>query len=242
MFNTGHIIYIAISFLITLGMIILLLRHCATDEGHRKAIKAFAVLTVIIHYSSLWVDFLMQGEVTVDAPMLFPIHPCNVCMWLLLIVAFVKKRETVAFRVVSEFVFWAGTVCGIIGIVFNENYGSNPTLADYGVLKGLLSHSTMIMGAVYLAASKQVRIRVSNTVSVVIGMLLLLVDGLVINGIYALAGLDACNSSFCLKPPSPSYPLSIRLLSVSPHPCCVFSCLCFTRVLFYTSRSGAYSL
>ncbi len=243
MFNTGHILYMVISFIASAAVIIPCAKLLKSEEAHRTVVKVFAVLTVAIHFSSLWVDYLTSGEATVGSSMLFPIHPCNVCMWLLLIVAFMKKRDTLPYRLISEFVFWAGTVCGIIGIVFNENYGSTPTLADYEVLKGLLSHSTMIIGAVYLAASRQVNIRVSNTVSVTAGMLLLLIDGLIMNGIYALAGLETCNSMYLIEIPFPDLPFITTLtIGIAAPTVCFILSLLYERFVLHRPFSDIFTL
>ena len=147
MFGTVHILYMMISALVSAVLLVVLYKKIKEQSAKEGILKFFAVVTVIIHYSSLWVDYFKSGSATVQSPMLLPIHPCNVCMWLLLISAFVKKREGTLYRLLTEFTFWAGTVCGTIGLVLNENFGNNPTLADYEVLKGMLSHSTMLFGA-----------------------------------------------------------------------------------------------
>lgn len=205
MFGTTHILYLVISFALTGGIITLGKLFIKTDEGHNRLIKLFAILTVIIHMSPLWVDYLTTGRAEVEAPMIFAIYPCNICMWLLLLSSFIK-REGILYRLLSEFTCLGGTVCGIIGLVFNENFGSNPTLLDYGVLKGMLSHSTMVLGCIYLGASGLVKIRLRNTLSVVAGLVWFIINGLAINGIYAHFGLDSPNSMYLQKPPFEALP------------------------------------
>lgn len=168
-------------------------------------VRITAILTVVIHFSSLWVDFFAEGTATVEKSMLLPIYPCNICMWLLLITAFVKP-ERKAFRYLSEFLMLAGVVCAVIGIVFNENYGENPTLADYDILKGLLSHSTMLFGCLYLGVSGLATPRMHCLISVVSGLMLFIVDGLVINALFATFGLDSVNAMYLLSPPFEGLP------------------------------------
>ena len=205
MFGLTHILYLLISFALSALLIFLGKRFIKTEDGHNRAIRIVAIITVLIHISPLWVDFLKNGSAEVESVMIFPIHPCNVCMWLL-VIATALKRRGVVYRLVSEYACLGGTVCGIIGLVFNENFGNNPTLADWDIFKGMLSHSTMILGAIYLGVSGLAKIRFRNIVSVTAGLALFLVDGLIINGIYALAGLDPCNSMYLVEPPFANMP------------------------------------
>jgi hypothetical protein len=195
-----------ISALVSAVLLVVLYKKIKEQSAKEGILKFFAVVTVIIHYSSLWVDYFKSGSATVQSPMLLPIHPCNVCMWLLLISAFVKKREGTLYRLLTEFTFWAGTVCGTIGIVLNENFGNNPTLADYEVLKGMLSHSTMLFGAIYLLIGGFVKIRVFNVLSVISGLLLFVTDGAIINTLYLVFLDEKCNSMYLQEPPFADMP------------------------------------
>lgn len=206
MLDTKHILYIVISLVLSAALIALFRIFIKSERGHLWVIRAFALLTVALHYSPLFVDFFSGVTPEVSGPMLLPIHPCNVCMWLLLAAAFAKPSDSVAYRTLTEFVFWGGTVCGFIGILLNENYAANPTLLDYEVLKGLLSHSTMLIGCVYLLVSGIVTIRVRNVISVAAGLMLFIVDGAIINLLYAIFGLDPCNAMYLLEPPFSDLP------------------------------------
>ncbi len=206
MFSSEHISYMIISGIISVALLFLMFQFCKTEKSKCIAIKFFALITVIIHYSSLWVYFLTTGSATVESTMLLPLYPCNICMWLLLITAFAKKRENFAYRSVSEFVFWAGCVCGIVGIVFNEQYAIHQSLSNYYVLKGLLSHSTMILGSALLAIFGIVRIRVKNVLSVALGLLLFLIDGAAMNALYAYFELPPCNSMYLIQAPFSDLP------------------------------------
>ena len=206
MFDLGHILYMVISGILSALILFLMHKYFKTEDKKIAALKFFAIITVIIHYSSLWVDFLKDGSADVPSVMLFPIYPCNICMWLLVICAFIKNKQSKFYKVLTEFTFWGGTVCGSIGIILNENYDSTPSLLDYDVLKGLLSHSTMIIGCIYLLVSGIVKIRVKNVFSVVAGLIFFLVDGAVINTIYAIFKLDPCNSMYLLEAPFPDIP------------------------------------
>ncbi len=206
LFDFTHVAYIVISYLITAALLLLFYKKATDERAKTLILRFFAVITVVLHYSSLWVDFFTTGEAVAQSPMLLPIYPCNVCMWLLLITAFIKNRKGVVYRILSEFTFWAGVVCGTIGIVLNENYGNTPSLADYEVLKGLLSHSTMVFGALWLLVGGFIKIRVFNVISSACGLCFFLLDGAIINGLYALFDLSPCNSMYLLEAPFSDMP------------------------------------
>lgn len=206
MFGTVHILYMLISGIVGAAILVGLYLW-KNDRANVLALRFLAIITVIIHYSPLWVDFFTTGSATVSSVMLLPIHPCNVCMWLLLISSCITERNGVVARIIKEFTFWGGTVCGAIGTILNENFGSNPTLADYDVLKGLLSHSTMVFGCILLFTAGFVKIRVfSNLISITSGLVFFLVDGFIINTLYAIFGLDPCNSMYLIEAPFPDIP------------------------------------
>ncbi len=219
MFGLTHILYMLISAMISAGILIFLYVK-VEDEGKKTlALRLMALVTVAIHYSSLWVDFFASGSLTIAPSHLLPIHPCNVCMWLLLAVSYIKNRESRIFKIMAEFIFWGGLVCGSIGIIINENFGANPTLADYGVLKGMLSHSTMVLGCIYVLVAGMIRIRVKNVISVVAGLLFFALDGTVINLLYTVFGRGVCNSMYLQELPFPEMPwlntLTMGILGVA---------------------------
>ena len=206
MFGLLHISYMVISAIITAALLFLFSRKASRQESKDKILKFFAVITVVIHISSLWVDFFKEGSASVPSVMLIPIHPCNVLMWLLVIIAFMKNKNSTLFRLLAEFCFFGGIVCGSIGIILNENFGNNPTFADYDVFKGMLSHSTMLLGCIYVLVGKYIKIRVKNLLGVITGLLIFFFDGLIINWLYSVFELDPCNSMYLLEAPFPDMP------------------------------------
>lgn len=191
---------------IMMGIIIVSLIIChkkITNQDTKDSIlKLFALLTVIIHYSSLWVDYLTTGVAKVENTMLLPIYPCNVCMWLLLILAFKKNKETFMGKSLMEFLAIGGTLCGLIGLFANEIFLSNPDFSDYDSLKGLLSHSTMIFGTLFILTQGYISIRtISLTMSTAIGLIIFVIDGIFVNTLFALFSLDSVNSMYLLEFP-----------------------------------------
>ncbi|MBE6960114.1 MAG: hypothetical protein E7448_05285 [Ruminococcaceae bacterium] len=192
MFNTQHILYILISGAITAALLVLS-NHFATDDASKnKILKFFAIITVVLHYSNLWVDyFTTGGNSTVASNQLLPIYPCNVIMWMLLIASLLRDKQRRLFQILGEFCFLIGSVCGTLGIVLNFNFANTPTLADYDILKGMLSHSTMLFGCLYLYFGGFVRVRMFNFVSVIAGLSCFIFCGVLTNELFQHFGMEA---------------------------------------------------
>lgn len=185
MFNTQHILYMVFSAISTVVILLCAAKWLKRQEQKDEFLKACAIVTVLLHYSDIWVDYFTSGGyVYVASVHILPVYPCNVVMWLLLIAAYLKNRESLAFRVLCEFCFYAGIVCSVLGIALNVNFDNNPTLADYSVLKGLLSHSTMLLGCLYMRVGKYFTVKPSNAFSVALGTAVFLVCGVGVNRLY----------------------------------------------------------
>ncbi len=196
-----------ISGLLTAILLVLFAFKVKDEKGKNLILKFSAISTVLIHYSDIWVNFFATGG---DTPVLsvhiLPVYPCNVMMWLLLALVCVKK-ESVAFRILAESCFYIGTICGIVGIVLNANFDATPTLADYEVLKGLLSHSTMLFGCIYLKVAGYIKTGVFNALSCAIGLLTFVLCGVLVNELYTYFGMEVPDGMFLKSNP---------YLSVSP--------------------------
>jgi len=206
LFDKSHIIYMVVSTVVVVGLLIVCAQFVKDQKYKNLILKISAILTVIIHYSTLYVDYFTTGSAEISSAMLLPIYPCNIAMWLLLIVAFIKNKESKVFKILAEITFYLGIVGGIAGVALNEIYASNPNLADWDVMNGLLSHVTMLFGCIYLLVGGYIRIRVDNMISIVLGLLLLFVDGWLIIGLYRAFSLDPPNSMYLLEPPLEALP------------------------------------
>ena len=206
MLDRTHLLYMLISGLI--GAVLLTLLFLIKRDRLNRTVILLSSLTVIgLHYSPLWVEFLEKGSATATSIMLFAIYPCHICMWLLLLSALLLKEDGWVARLIKDFTFWGGTVCATIGTVLNENYDKTPSLADYNVLKGLLSHSVLVFGAILLFTSGYVKIRVGRgCAAVAAGLALFLVDGVFINRLFAACGLPVPNAMYLEELPFPSLP------------------------------------
>lgn len=198
--------YMLISTLLMVALLICFKILIKKDERKNLVVKVCAILTVILHYSSLYVDYFSVGEALVESTMLLPIYPCHIVMWLLVIVAFYKNKSSKIYKLLAEATFYIGIVGGTIGIMFNENYFNNPNLAEWGVLKGMLSHSTMLLGCIYLKVGDFIKIRVSNLYGILTGLCILIVDGFLVISIFRLFDMEPPNAMYLLENPFPSIP------------------------------------
>lgn len=214
MFNTQHILYMVLSGIITAVLLMLAAKLAKDEASKNKILKISAILTVVIHYSNLWVDyFTTGGTATLENNQLLPIYPCNVVMWMLLVASLLKDKKRLLFQLLSEFCFFGGVICGTIGIVLNFNFDNNPTLADYDVLKGMLSHSTMLFGCLYMLVGRFIRIRVFNAVSVTAGLAGFVICGIAVNALYEFFGMESPDGMWLKS--NPYLPVSPLVLGVA---------------------------
>lgn len=206
MSDLNHILFTSISFTCIIIGIILLKKYITKIEHKNLVLKISSILTLVFHFSSLYVDYFSGKEAIVEQPMLLPIYPCNVAMWLLVIVAFYKNRDSKLFEFLATITFYLGVFGGVIGITFNEIYIANPNLADWGVLKGLLSHVTLLFGCVYIFVGGYFEIRVANLTNVFLGMLLLLADGVLMIILHLIFNLTPPNAMYLLYKPFENIP------------------------------------
>ncbi len=206
LFDLAHILYMVISAIITALVMVLAYRFAKTQKQKDLLLKIFAILTVVIHFSSLYYDyFIVKVEnPALELPMLMPAYPCNICMWLLLIVAFAKK-DNKFIQLVSNFLAIGGIVCAVIGIVVNEVYNSNG-MTDYDSVRGLLSHSTMLMGCIYLIVGKYVKIRVNSVFGVLTGLGIFIAVGSLINLLNKVFDMPSVNSMYLEELPFNTMP------------------------------------
>lgn len=201
LFDRAHSLFMAASAAAIVLLLIAAKHFLKTDRSKDLFLKLVALTVVFIHLSPLYADYLREGEARVTVNMLFPVYPCNLAMWLLLLYAFLSNKGKTYARIIGEFTFFLGITGGILGIVLNVNYSNTPDLADWGIFTGLLSHTVMLVGCIWLLVGNYIRIRVRNTFSVFIGLVLMLLDGLMIIGIFRLAGQAPPNTMFLLGVP-----------------------------------------
>ena len=191
-----------ISGLLTVLLLVLSAKCVRTEKTKNRILKFWAIITVVIHYSNLWVNyFATGGNATIENNHILPVYPCNVVMWTLLASALISDKKSVPFQILAEFSFYAGIAGGVIGIVLNKNFGNTPTLADYDILKGMVSHSTMLIGCIYLLVGKFITINRFNLVSITAGAICFVVCGVGVDWLYTLNGMEPPDGMFLQSNP-----------------------------------------
>ncbi len=205
LFDLTHCLYIGISLVITAG---LLWAFSFIKEQKYKdlVLKLSGVITVILHISCMWVDFLTTGTSITPDNILFPIYFCNLMMWLLVICAFIPNKQSKGWKWVAIFTAYGGTLGALISLFYPDYYLHTPSLANWGVLKSMLSHSTMLVGCLYMFTGGYVKIRVSNLIPYCGGLVGVLVIGHVLNALFVACGLPSPNAMFLQHSPVPDVP------------------------------------
>lgn len=199
------VLYIIISFA-AVGIALVLLGLLRSQKAKDWWLKFLASMSFLIHISYLWYEYLTYGYAIALGTMLFPIYFCNLNMILLVVVAFIKDKQSKVFKVLSEFLLYAGTFGAIIATLFSEFYNANPNLFDYYVFKSLLSHTFLLAGCLWLGVGGYVKVRVKNTISFLIGIMICIFDGFMINLIYEMSGIGDVNAMYLNSGPLSSVP------------------------------------
>lgn len=207
MYNAIQLGYIIVSLVLTIAILIAAHFLIKTEKNKERFLKFWALATFVIHISVMWVNYLQDGSAVAPDSVLFPIYFCNAAMYTLMIVAFMKNKDGKLFKVLATFVAYAGTFGALI-TVFESHYfaGPNPDLT-YGSIKSMLSHSTMMVGSLYLFVGGFVKIRVSNLFWFCVGLIGCLFIGIFINSLFAWCGLPSPNSMYLVKSAIDDVPL-----------------------------------
>jgi len=195
MYNSLQLLYIIISLFVTVS--ILIASSFLKREKHKDwFLKFWALATFIIHISIMWVNYLKFGKADAPSSVLFPIFFCNASMYLLLIVAFMKNKKGKAFYYLATFTAYAGMLGALITVFESHYFASSNTNISWGDIKSMLSHSTMLVGCLYLFVGKFVSIRVSNLIPFSLGLIGCGILGIGINSLFIACGLNNPNSMY----------------------------------------------
>ena len=74
LFDFSHVLYIIISFSVTAALAVLCRRLVKKQKEKDLVLKSAAVLTVVFHFSILYVTYLETGQAKIDSSLLFPIE------------------------------------------------------------------------------------------------------------------------------------------------------------------------
>lgn len=206
------VIFNLISWALIIGLLVLANKGKQSEKKTHTIYIIGSFMCLFLHFSSIIYHLIADKRFVIDETMYLPMYPCNVFMWIHFVLALlilINKKHTRVFQVLSEFVFFAGTIGGFLGLGFNTNYLANPDLSEYWILKGLLSHVALIFSSLYLLTGGIIKVNLkSNIVSCLYGGYLLVLCGLYTNFMleHFVKLSYEVNSMYLLHPPLPEYP------------------------------------
>ena len=218
MLSSTHLFYLLNTGIVcTVFLLTLFLLRCR--PLNKFFVGALAMATLILHYIVEFRDFLHSttATVTLSAEMVIPIFPCHICMWLLILSAMLLDKKGPIATVIKDMTFWGGVICGAIGTIFNIDFIATPDLSDLYILKGMLSHTTMVCGCMLLFVGGFAKIRVWRGLAAsAFGIAFFFSYGTFVNRLFAHFDLPACNAMFLLEIPE-GYPewLSTRWIALT---------------------------
>lgn len=207
LFDLTHLLYIAASLLTTALLLAYAKKNLDTPKRKDRFLKFAGTATFVLHISILWVDYLKTGSAAAPDNVLFPKYFCNFCMYMLMIVAFWGNKRTKSFQAAATFTAYGGFFGAMISLFYPEYYLGAASIWDWAVLKSMLSHSTMLLGCVWILLGGYVPVRKTNALVFLGGLGAAGIVGLFLNGLFALCGLPAPNAMYLQRPPLEELPL-----------------------------------
>jgi hypothetical protein len=201
LFDGPHILYLVISLGLTAVLLVLAKKALKNPAEKGFFLKLFALLTFFLHTSILWVDFLKNGSASVPNNILFPIFFCNLSMYMLVISAFWENKQSKAFQAVAIMTAYGGFFGAMISLFYPDYYLGASSMLAWPVLKRLLSHSTMLVGSLWILIGEYVRIRPMNTAVYAGGLVVYGLIGMIVNYLFEVNGLSSPNAMFLQNPP-----------------------------------------
>jgi hypothetical protein len=201
LFDTTHTLYIIISLLSTVLILFLGRKYIKSERNKTRFLRFFSVGTFVLHISIIWTTYL-TNDINYGFAfdnILFPIYFCNFSMYCLMACSFMDTKKRY-YRPFATFTAWAGIFGSLISLFYPEYYLGNPSLKEWPVLKSMLSHSTMLVGCLYLFVGGYVKLNLKNVLYYSYGLIGCLFVGLFNNTFLGLFGKNP-NSMYLKEPP-----------------------------------------
>ncbi|MBR2968582.1 MAG: hypothetical protein IKC36_01935 [Clostridia bacterium] len=164
-------------------------KYCKSERIKDVLLIVSAIFTVFCHYSSLLYHHFSDGTameyLTHNPNLILPIYPCNVVMWSCVVYGFLRDKNSRIGKFLSDYIFWFGIVSTLVGMFANVDFIRNPTLADFDVTKGIISHATLLFNVLLLAIFGHVKVNIKNNIiHIVISVVEMMVIGLYCNLVF----------------------------------------------------------
>jgi hypothetical protein len=119
--------------------------------------------------------------------LILPIYPCNIVMWCALIFSLCRNKESRLCRFLADYLFWFGILSSLVGMFANVDFIREPTLKNYDVTKGIVSHATLLLNVLLIPRYGYIKIKLGrNMLSIAISIVMMLVIGLYCNLVFTV--------------------------------------------------------
>ena len=152
-----------------------------------------SILTILIHYSSLLYHQIVDGTafdyLKNNPNLVLMLYPCNIVMWACLLFALIKNKEGKLAKFLIDYIFWFGIISSTVGMFANVDFIRNPSLKNFDVTKGIISHGVLFLNSILLVSFNYVKIDfIRNMLNIVISVIMMFIIGLYNNLLVSVIG------------------------------------------------------
>ncbi|MDR2867607.1 MAG: YwaF family protein [Acholeplasmatales bacterium] len=211
-FDSLHISYLVISLVLTAGILVLAKLFLKSQKAKNIFLLVTGILPFVLHISIMWYDFLATGEAPrVSTNILFTVYPCNLVMFLVMIIAFLPKKNTKIFQSLCIFAFYVGIVGNIAALIYPIYYLGHPL--NYEAIKSVLSHSILFICCLWLYIGGYFKIKLTNIIPYSICLAGAILIGVINFFIFKAVGADYQGIMYIQRPAIPNTPLTIWIIA-----------------------------
>ena len=176
-----------LSLIIVISLILFICKkNIKTTRGINALLLVSAIVTILIHYSSLAYHYFLDNSAFTylkhNPNLILPIYPCNVVMWSCLIYGLMKNKDSKLAKFFADYIFWFGIASTLVGMFANVDFIRNPSLADFDITKGIVSHASLLFNVLLLPVFGKIKINLpKNMKNIAISVVVMYLIGLYCN-------------------------------------------------------------
>lgn len=188
-FNGPHLIMLGIFLVIATVFFVLITKFKQSERAKERIFQILAIGTFVIHISVIWWLFITQdGIFVIPFNFIWPLALCNVIAFLNMVISLMNKNSKL-FKFMATSCAWLGIFGGILSLLAGKTGA-----VDYDSVRSLTSHFFMLLTSVYIFIAGYSKIRVSNLISVSVGLVFNGLLGLFSNWVFAIKGWETQNA------------------------------------------------
>ena len=155
------------SFFAAFAIILCIIKKRVKTERTKNILLIIApIITLLVHYSQFIYDVMTGGDImahlSANPNLYMPLYPCNIVMWLTLVFALLKNKNSKFGEFCVDFIFWFGVAAAVVGMFANEDFIRTQSIADYAILKSIIAHATLLFNVLLLPIFGYVKIDVKR--------------------------------------------------------------------------------